>query len=142
MNTLAQILTYSGTLPLVGAVILTFFPIAGLDAQTIAKTYSAIIISFLCGIHWSVYLFFEDKCPRNLLITSNSVALLAWGSLLLNNSAITLILQIICFVYLLTLDKKLFDVSILPNWFFHLRRNATIIVVLCLSIIFCLSILI
>lgn len=77
--TLANALTYSGTLPLIGSVITLYFPVAGLDGALIASTYSAVIISFLCGIHWATYLFFAERCPRNLLITSNIVALLAWG---------------------------------------------------------------
>jgi hypothetical protein len=75
---LAKILTYSGTLPLIASVVTHYFPLTGWDSTLIAGTYAAIIISFLCGIHWAAYLFFANKCPRNLLISSNVVALLAW----------------------------------------------------------------
>mgnify|MGYP002780923919 CR=1 FL=1 len=130
---LAKILTYSGTLPLIASVLLTQFPFSGADARGIAMAYGAVIISFLCGIHWAIYLFFAQKCPSNLLITSNAVALLAWGSLLIVHQPTAILLQSLCFIYLLTLDLKLRDASILPQWFYCLRRNATIIVVLCLS---------
>jgi hypothetical protein len=129
---LAKILTYSGTLPLVACVFLTYMPVAGIDSNLIAKTYAAIIISFLCGIHWAVHLFFAEKCPRNLLLTSNVVALLAWSSLLIPNQQIAKLLQVLCFIYLLTLDLKLRSAGILPEWFYGLRRNATVIVVLSL----------
>lgn len=128
---LAKILTYSGTLPLLASVLLMHFPVPGINGNVIAYTYSAIIVSFLSGIHWAVYLFFPDKCPRNLLITSNAVALIAWGSLLLKHLPIVLLAQLLCFLYLLVLDLKLRDAAILPQWFYTLRRNATIIVVLC-----------
>jgi hypothetical protein len=37
------------------------------------------------------------------------------------------------------LDLKLRDVGILPQWFYGLRRNATMIVVVCLAVIAGLS---
>lgn len=135
----ANTLTYSGTLPLIGSVVLlqfpTLLPMTGLDAALIASTYGAVIISFLCGIHWAAYLFFADRCPRHLLIRSNVVALLAWASLLTGNQLTTSLLQILCFLYLLALDSKLRDAGLLAEWFFRLRRNATLIVVLCLLLI-------
>lgn len=136
---LARLLTYSGTLPLIGCAIAMLIPIGAIDTGFLARTYSAVIISFLCGIHWAVYLFFSEKCPRNLLVTSNIIALIAWLSLITAHHGIYLLIQPFCFLYLLTLDMKLRDVGILPEWFYHLRRNATIIVVLCLSLIMSLS---
>ncbi len=112
---------------------------SGFDSNLIAKTYAAIIISFLCGIHWAAHLFFAEKCPRNLLLTSNAVALLAWSSLLIPNQQIATLLQVLCFVYLLILDLKLRAAGILPKWFYALRRNATAIVVSSLIAITVLS---
>ncbi len=126
---LAQLLTYSGTLPLVACVALIFAPVAGIDNNLMARTYSAIILSFLCGIHWAAFLFFAEKCPRHLLITSNVVALLAWCSLLVTYQEIVFIFQASCFLFLLILDIQLRNTGVLPEWFYHLRRNATIIVV-------------
>lgn len=139
----ANTLTYSGTLPLIGSVVLLHFPmivptalsITGLEAALIASTYSAVIISFLCGIHWAAYLFFTDRCPRHLLIISNMVALLAWVSLLLGHPLAAALLQAACFVFLLGLDVSLRDAGIYTEWFFRLRRNATLIVVICLLLI-------
>jgi len=136
---IAKALTYSGTLPLIGSVILLYFPtllpMAGLDGAFIASTYSAVIISFLCGIHWAACLFFTDRCPRNLLVTSNVVALLAWVSLLATQQLAITLLHIFCFVYLFGLDMKLRSAGIHAEWFFRLRRNASIIVVICLLLI-------
>jgi hypothetical protein len=132
---LAKLLTYSGTLPLIGCAAAMLMPIGAIDAGFLARTYSAVIISFLCGIHWAAYLFFSEKCPRNLLVTSNIIALIAWLSLITAPQGISLLLPPFCFLYLLMLDMKLRDCGILPEWFYHLRRNATIIVVLCLSLI-------
>jgi hypothetical protein len=133
---LAQWLTYAGTLPLLIAVVEMI--VGRIPPDTIvwaAGTYSAIILSFLAGIHWACYLFFAQNCPRNLLVTSNAVALLAWLSLLAHQQPWSLLLQIFCFLYLLILDYKLLQAAILPAWFYALRRNATVIVVSSLCII-------
>jgi hypothetical protein len=126
---LAHILTYSGTLPLLGALGAVFFSVAGVDAVHIARTYSAVILSFLCGIHWAIYLFYSEKCPDNLFITSNAMALMSWCSLLLEQAPMAILVQSLCFIGILALDHKLRKAAILPSWFFMLRRNATIIVV-------------
>lgn len=130
----AQLLTYAGTLPLIiAAVELVVGRLPSSDVVWMASTYSAIIISFLAGIHWAYHLFFSDRCPRNLLLTSNTVALLAWVSLLVpQHQPWQILLQILCFLYLLILDYKLSLAGILPPWFYSLRRNATVIVVLAL----------
>jgi len=132
---LAQILTYSGTLPLVFCAGAAACGIQGINPGWLALTYGAIIISFLSGIHWAVYMFFSDRCPCNLLLTSNITALLALLTLLLEKGRIAYILQSLCFLYLLTLDLKLYNAAILPHWFYSLRRNATAIVILSLSIL-------
>lgn len=136
---LAKMLTYSGTLPLIVSLLFTQFPLFLVDTKLVVNAYSAIIISFLCGIHWAVYLFFAEKCPSNLLLTSNAVALLAWGSLLIEPQFLSNALQVLCFLYLLTLDLKLCVAEILPGWFYSLRRNATVIAILCLSVMMILS---
>lgn len=136
---LARMLTYLGTLPLVGCVALIFAPITGLDSAVVASAYAAVIVSFLCGIHWAVFLFFSEKSPTNLLVTSNIVALVAWGSLLVNNHAIAFVLQCLCFLTVFMLDFKLHRAGILPEWFYSLRRNATVIVVICLTALAVLS---
>jgi hypothetical protein len=132
----ARLLTYAGTLPLVITSVELVFGRASLsDAVWIATTYSAIILSFLAGIHWACSLFFAAKCPRNLLLTSNAVAVLAWLSLLVHHQPWQMMLQILCFLYLLVLDYKLSIAGILPPWFYTLRRNATVVVVLALCMI-------
>ncbi|MEO6173238.1 MAG: DUF3429 domain-containing protein, partial [Arenimonas sp.] len=115
---LARMLTYMGTLPLVGCVALIFAPITGLDSPVVASAYAAVIVSFLCGIHWAVFLFFSEKSPTNLLVTSNSVALVAWGSVLVTHHAIAFVLQALCFLTVFMLDFKLHRADILPEWFY------------------------
>ena len=129
---LAKILTYSGTLPLIACLVISVWPMPGFDRSLAAQTYSAIIISFLCGIHWAAFLFFPEKCPRYYLVCSNAVALLAWGTMLIPYQGIARFLPPLCFLFLFALDSKLWEQGIMPEWFYILRRNATAIVVLCL----------
>ncbi len=136
---LANILTYSGTLPLVACSVLSLARITVLDSHLLASTYSAVIISFLCGIHWSTFLLLAEKCSVNLLLTSNIFALLAWTSLLFPYQEMTYLFQALCFICLLLIDLKLRNSDVLPEWFFHLRRNATGIVVSCLVALAVLS---
>lgn len=130
---LAKWLTYAGTLPLLASVGLAFMPIATVDGFEIARTYSAIIITFLSGLHWASYFFFSERCPLNLFVTSNIFALIAWSSLLIPQLELAIFVQVLCFLALLLLDKKLLETAVLPEWFYHLRRNATVIVVLSLA---------
>jgi hypothetical protein len=66
------------------------------------------------------------------LISSNVVALLGWGTLLISYPSIARFLPPLCFLFLFALDGRLHVKAIIPDWFYTLRRNATAIVVLCL----------
>lgn len=132
---LAQALAYAGTLPLVAAVIAAYFKVDAIDPLVVVRMYTAVIIAFLSGIHWACYIFFSNKCPRNLLITSNVSTLFAWASLMFVDVKWALVLQSLCFLYLLVLDYKLREAKILPPWFYALRNNATAIVVICLMML-------
>ncbi|MCE2991699.1 MAG: DUF3429 domain-containing protein [Candidatus Jidaibacter sp.] len=136
---LAKLLTYSGTLPFIGCALVTALQLNAIDAAFVAHAYSVVIISFLCGIHWAIYLFFSEKCLNNLLLSSNIIALIAWISLIASANKISLLFQPLCFLYLLMLDRKLRDVGVLATWFYDLRRNATIIVIVSLIIVMGLS---
>jgi hypothetical protein len=125
----AKYLTYGGTLPLIICA-LDWHVYEALNARFFANCYGSVIISFLSGIHWAIYLFFFEKCPRNLLLRSNATALIAWISLLAYPLFLGFFLQILCFLYLLWLDLELERVGVLPQWFYQLRRNATTVVVL------------
>ncbi len=134
---LAQILTYSGTFPLILCCIGLYFNVDFIDLKRIASTYAILIISFLSGLHWATYLFFSEKCPQNLLITSNVIALLAWGSFYIAQHTLAFSLQLACFLCILILDSNLKNAGVLPLWFYKLRRNATLI----LSLVFIIIIL-
>jgi hypothetical protein len=127
---LAQVLTYAGTLPLIGCALLAWTGSPpGMDVAVISIAYAAIIASFISGIHWAAWLFFSPRCGYLPLILSNVIALLAWISLLLGSTLWGCLLLALCFVSLLAIDRRLHAQAVLATWFYRLRRNATIIVV-------------
>lgn len=130
----AQVLTYTGIIPFLFLGMAVVLHASGLDYSLALFAYGAVIISFLCGIHWAVFLFFSQKCSRNLMLHSNATTLIGWLSVLPVMSHLTFLLQILSFSYLLILDLELYRNKIIPSWFFHLRLNATLIVVLLLVI--------
>lgn len=132
---LAQALTYGGTLPFIAATLCHYINWPEIDILFFLRCYSGIIIAFLCGIHWAIFLFFSGRCHRNLLITSNFIALMAWASVVLPLVKHGLVLQSLCFLYMLVLDFRMKEAGIIATWFYNLRHNATAIVVFCLCML-------
>lgn len=127
--TRTKILTLSGALPFLGSLVLVFFPLAPFDAAYIASTYAALIIAFLGGTQWGLFLVFSKKSPINLMVQSNLVTLIAWAGLLILPATGAVALHALCFIYLLFLDYRLLKSGIIPLWYFSLRRLVTLIVV-------------
>ncbi|KTD78769.1 DUF3429 domain-containing protein [Legionella waltersii] len=135
----ARLLTYGGIIPFLFLGIAVVLNASHLDYSLALFAYGAVIISFLCGIHWAVFLFFSHNCSRNLLFQSNTISLLGWLSVLPVMSYLTFGLQILCFLYLLILDLELYRNKVIPLCFFDLRLRATIVVALLLFITACYS---
>lgn len=133
----ARVLTYTGIIPFLFLGMAVALHASGLDYRFALFAYGAVIISFLCGIHWAVFLFFSQKCSRNLMLHSNAIALIGWLSVFPVMLQVTFLLQIFSFAYLLIIDLELYRNKVIPSWFFYLRRNATLIVVLLLVITAC-----
>ncbi len=130
----ARVLTYAGIIPFMLLGIAVALHASRLDYSLALFVYGAVIISFICGIHWAVFLFFSQNCSRNLLCQSNTISLLGWFSVLPVMSYLTFGLQILCFLYLLILDLELYRNKVIPLWFFDLRLRATIVIALLLFI--------
>ena len=132
-ETVATVLTYSGTLPFILAILGLFYnPLGlGLDYHYLVLSYGAVITSFIAGIHWGSYL--TKSSSLNLFIHSNLIALAAWCAFLTSVHNGTLIL-IGCFIYLLFLDRHLWHENLIEGWFFRVRLRASIIVILALAI--------
>lgn len=130
----ARLFTYGGVLPflfppcyrlLTGSS--TFLAV---DVQTLLMTYGAVIVSFVAGIHWGVFLF--RQCSLNLFLHSNIVALLSWLSLL-STLLWGVVILLFCFVYLLWIDTVLVRQQLLEPWFYRLRVHASVMALLSLA---------
>ena len=130
---LAKFLTYAGALPFIGCLIVPFIQpdFTALNFNKIILTYSAVIVSFIAGIHWGIYMFKE--APINLFIHSNISTLFAWFAVLVN-TPISFGIILICFFYLLFIDKQLYDAEILDQWYIRLRVNISLIVLTTLAL--------
>mgnify|MGYP001805105115 CR=1 FL=1 len=82
-ETLAKILTYSGSIPYIFFSYLNitnrelFF---GIETTLVLIAYAAIITSFISGIHFS-YATNQQEIAIRLLLLSNIITLIAWITL-------------------------------------------------------------
>ncbi len=92
--------------------------------------YSAVILSFLAGIHWGLALIDSRFPQRTLLLLSNAVALMAWVAMAFPAKQSSLFL--LGFIVQLIVDFVLMRRELLPRWYFNLRTQVTVVVILCL----------
>lgn len=134
---LAKTLTFMGGIPFLIAVILKSLdlncPILSIDDFTLR--YGAVIISFICGIHWGLQITHDIPIRGSLLLTSNLICLIAWATILMDAKYWHYLIQISCFFLLLTVDRKLYGLGIFNQWFYQLRKTITTIVSLSLAVI-------
>ncbi|MBM6551431.1 DUF3429 domain-containing protein [Marinomonas ostreistagni] len=87
-------LGYLGLVPFIASTVihLTGWMRTELEPQTVFITYSAIILSFLCGALWGQVIE-QPMQPRGrtLLVCSNIVALVAWLGLLIQQPHMSLL---------------------------------------------------
>ncbi|NDF12166.1 MAG: DUF3429 family protein [Proteobacteria bacterium] len=133
--TLARVLAYLSTLPLVAASIGQLVGFDAINMPLVACAYAAVTIAFIAGIHWAMYLFYESKCPHNLMLSSSLLVLLSWSTMLVNLMSMMLLVQAGCLVFQLFIDFGLKRRGFYPQWLFTVRRNATIISVVMLIIL-------
>lgn len=131
----AKILAYLGTIPFFMVVFLAVVPLDLFDHLLMGMLYSLAIISFLCGIHWGIYLLNSKDIPDNLFIFSNIITLFAWGVLIFSNLDFITFCHILCFIALFVIDIRLYNKMIFPGWYYHLRLYATLIVVSLLTVL-------
>ena len=130
---LTKLLTYSGSIPFI---LLTIIILSGkeyilqINITEALIFYSAIILSFISCIHFS-YAILKNLSYKSTLITSVTIALLSWLSLLVN-IRIGFIILIVCYVINIIIDRFAYEKKIISKWFYELRRNISIIVILCI----------
>ena len=131
-TTIARGLTYAGILPFAAGLAGQLFAPEAAPWREWTAAYGAVIAAFIAGIHWAVHLFFGDKAPVNLLISSNVLALAAWGALLLPAGPGPFRLLVLVFLALVLIDRRLYRAELIPDWFYRLRLQASAAVSLCL----------
>lgn len=129
--TQATLLARLGALPFVASVGLALLGWRDLHLVYFVIAYGAVIVSFLAGIHWGLFLLRGGHSRLNLLLSSNALALFAWGSLLIPQVAMQLLLQMLCFAILLWIDKHLYTNMTIEPWFYALRKQITAVVLVC-----------
>ncbi len=124
----ALFLCGAGVIPFYAApiAILLFSQIEEGFVRHLLYTYAAIIVSFISGIHWGIYLVRD--APFDLFIRSNFVAIVAWLAVTFSSHLALLVLAL-CLTYLWLVDKKLFSQGLLDIWYFSLRSKITLLVV-------------
>lgn len=131
----AKGLALLGATPFIAAVVAQLAGMANYHTGYLSLTYGAIIISFLSGIHWGLYLTHAKARRINLMISSNVIALLAWLSLLLLIPVTQYLIQITCFISLLLIDRQLLADGAIERWFYQLRQQISLLVIGCLLLL-------
>jgi len=138
-----QLLAMLGTLPFVASAGLA---VAGYThdgiapANFIAGSYGLAILCFLCGAHWATYLYKRDEVPFNLFIISNVVVVIIWLTYLLTGlSLLTFASQVLAFVFLLDIDRRLVRIGLVSAHYLGVRLQATVIAVVSLLVVMYVS---
>lgn len=132
-------LAFAGTLPFLAGAVMA---IAGIEsfgpfgsAVRITSSYGLAILCFLCGAHWGTYLYHRDESPFNLFLTSNAVVVVVWLAHLTALPSVALGLQMVAFLYLLYIDRRLLQTGIVSSNYFTVRTQATTAAVIALLIV-------
>lgn len=128
------LLTYLGILPFWLCTTAIVLGVEQDHAIFALRTYGAVIVSFISGIHWGVGMKDSQRKTLWLLATSNIIALLAWGSLFLYHVISAFIVLALALMALLYVDVMLYRIKQIYSWFISLRWQATIIVLGALAI--------
>ena len=132
----SNILILMGSIPFIFFLALSFFSLDNFFNYSInylASIYSIIIISFISGTHWGIFL--NNKIPINLFASSNIVTITVYFSFLtLDNFYFTLI-SIISFISLLLFDFYIYKQAITLIDYFVIRFLVSMIVIFSLLIL-------
>ena len=132
----SNILILMGSIPFIFFMALSFFSLDNFFNYSInylASIYSIIIISFISGTHWGIFL--NNNIPINLFASSNIVTITVYFSFLtLDNFYFTLI-SIICFISLLLFDFYIYKQAITLIDYFVIRFLVSMIVIFSLLIL-------
>jgi hypothetical protein len=136
-NFTPKLLTYLGTLPFLFSAIYSASEQYIQFANTLVDSYSILIIAFISGMHWALYMASnQNDIKPNLFVISNVLALIAWFVVIMGDliTPLKAMIFISLFLILLLIDNRLHKATIIETWFFKLRIIATLIVIMSLAI--------
>jgi hypothetical protein len=132
-ETTAKFLGYAGLIPFVTFSIGSWIALPYIsDAVQILIAYAAIILAFMGAIHWGLAMSRHHQQRSKYYIDSVIPALTAWLALLLPD-ILALILLLCGFIALFAYDRAVRNTQALPDWYIPMRKQLTLVVVLCLS---------
>jgi hypothetical protein len=132
-ETTAKFLGYAGLIPFVTFSIGSWVALPYIsDAVRALIAYAAIILAFMGAIHWGLAMSRASQQCSKYFITSVIPALTAWLALLLPDT-LALIVLLCGFIALFAYDRAVKIPQALPDWYIPLRKQLTLVVILCLS---------
>ncbi len=137
---LPSALAYAGALPFLFCAVAPLIwgsdplPLVG-PADRGATLYGLAISSFLAGSHWGLYLEHGPAAPGNLFLASNAVVLTAFFAVLLTSPAVSAVVLMLTFAYLLYVDVTLHRAGLTAQRYLTMRWRVTLIVVLALAMV-------
>ncbi len=132
-------LAYLGALPFMACAGLQALDVAPLKILgphvDVALTYGLVIMSFMAGTHWGLYLNASKPAPVNLFITSNAITIVMWALYLAAGTVITLVGFIFGFLALLWIDYRLAQAGIITAAYYKVRVGVSALVVASLGLL-------
>lgn len=137
----ARALGLAGLIPFVAcaAAVWTTVPLMQIEGTRLLMGYSAVILTFLGGVHWGKAL--ADRPVLNGEIDGDlnwlrlgwsvTPSLVAWIALLMSPVA-ALILFMAAFVAAFLVDRQAVRIGFFPEWYLPLRKVLTLGVLACL----------
>lgn len=132
-------LAFAGAIPFVASGILL---VSGIPAVSPigsvadgVNSYGLAIVSFLAGIHWSIYLGNQQDPPFNLLVSSNVIFLFVWIMYVVAGTRLSLVAQIVALIALLAIDRSIAQAALVSPHYFRVRIIVTAIAVTSLIVV-------
>lgn len=131
-----------GLIPFIGLTALTVtghtaLPWLNWPVLPMLADYSLLIISFLCGTHWALYLAHRklQNDDLDLLLVSNIIAVMAWLAPYIYPMAGVLLFYSFLFVLLWWIDRWLWQQEVGTRSYYFMRRAISAFVVISLLVV-------
>jgi hypothetical protein len=132
----SNILILMGSIPFIFLMVLSLFSLDNFFNYSInylVSIYSIIIISFISGTHWGIFL--NNKIPINLFVASNIITIAVYFSFLILNNFYFILISIISFISLLLFDFYIYKQAITLIDYFAIRFFVSMIVIFSLLVL-------